>query len=274
MNQQDSSSIRSPFAAGLQADEIPASHPRADSLRIRNLLVAGVEAGITSPHGLIAHGRGEAFDYLLGERTQPFAQVAIAETARRLRAARWPVLSVNGNAAALAATSFAQLAALLSCPIEVNIFHPSEERQQRIKQHLLANGAQHVLLPEEGCELPGLASHRRKLNSQGIFKADLVFVPLEDGDRAQALVQAGKQVICVDLNPLSRSAQVAQVTIVDNLVRALPLLVAKIAEHLRVGDREEPTTHSHYDNQALLRQAESYLRRGSAPSADPATRQH
>jgi 4-phosphopantoate--beta-alanine ligase len=47
----------------------PESHPRYQSLLIRERLVAGVRAGITSQEGLIAHGRGEAFDYLLGERT-------------------------------------------------------------------------------------------------------------------------------------------------------------------------------------------------------------
>jgi len=44
---------------------IPKSHPRYISLRTRNVLVEGVNKGITSIHGLIAHGRGEAFDYLI-----------------------------------------------------------------------------------------------------------------------------------------------------------------------------------------------------------------
>ena len=46
--------------------EIPDDHPRAESLRTRHRIEAGVEAGITHPQGLIAEGRGEAFDYLLG----------------------------------------------------------------------------------------------------------------------------------------------------------------------------------------------------------------
>ena len=50
---------------------------------------------------------------------------------------------------------------------------------------------------------------------------------LEDGDRATALEKAGKKVIAIDLNPLSRTAQVASITIVDNVVRALPRLVAE-----------------------------------------------
>ena len=48
--------------------------------------------------------------------------------------------------------------------------------------------------------------------------------PLEDGDRCEALVKMGKKVITIDLNPLSRTAQTAHITIVDELTRCLPLL--------------------------------------------------
>ena len=64
--------------------DVPESHPRYASLRTRDAIVAGVEAGITSVHGLIAHGRGEAFDYLLGERTQEFARHAVRAAAAML----------------------------------------------------------------------------------------------------------------------------------------------------------------------------------------------
>ena len=82
---------------------VPSSHPRYVSLMTRDKIVAGVEAGVTSIHGLIAPGRGEAFDYLLGERTHDFAHAAIQEAARVLAQAKHPVLSINGNVAALAA---------------------------------------------------------------------------------------------------------------------------------------------------------------------------
>ena len=52
---------------------IPPNHPRAKSLHIRELLVAGFKDGLVVPEGLIAHGRGEAFDYLLGEHTSEAA---------------------------------------------------------------------------------------------------------------------------------------------------------------------------------------------------------
>ena len=57
--------------------DVPKTHPRYLSLTLRDRIVEGVEQGITSIHGLIAHGRGEAFDYLIGETTQPFAIEAI-----------------------------------------------------------------------------------------------------------------------------------------------------------------------------------------------------
>ncbi|PSP89421.1 phosphopantothenate/pantothenate synthetase, partial [Halobacteriales archaeon QH_8_68_33] len=56
--------------------EVPESHPRHDSLVTRHRIEAGVEQGITSRQGFIAQGRGEAFDYLLGEATLPSADRA------------------------------------------------------------------------------------------------------------------------------------------------------------------------------------------------------
>ncbi|NMC89936.1 MAG: DUF137 domain-containing protein, partial [Methanomicrobiales archaeon] len=47
-------------------------------------------------------------------------------------------------------------------------------------------------------------------------------VPLEDGDRCEALRAMGKAVVTIDLNPLSRTARTATLTIVDELTRALP----------------------------------------------------
>ena len=81
--------------------DVPESHPRYLFLKMRDAIVKGVEQGITSIHGLIAHGRGEAFDYLIGEKTQSFARTAIRAAAAMLLLAEHPVISVNGNTAAL-----------------------------------------------------------------------------------------------------------------------------------------------------------------------------
>ena len=49
--------------------EISKDHPRYRSLVVREHMGRMVERGIVAQTGLIAHGRGEAFDYLIGERT-------------------------------------------------------------------------------------------------------------------------------------------------------------------------------------------------------------
>lgn len=60
----------------------------------------------------------------------------------------------------------------------------------------------------------------------GIGAADVILVPLEDGDRCEALRKMGRVVITIDLNPLSRTARMATLTIVDELTRALPAITA------------------------------------------------
>ncbi|HEX6067266.1 MAG TPA: phosphopantothenate/pantothenate synthetase family protein, partial [Nitrososphaera sp.] len=76
-------------------------------------------------------------------------------------------------------------------------------------------------------QIPELSSERRRVDPDGILVADTVFVPLEDGDRTKALAKMGKNVITVDLNPLSRTAKAAKITIVNNLARVMPALVQK-----------------------------------------------
>jgi 4-phosphopantoate---beta-alanine ligase len=63
-------------AASADLADVPESHPRRKSLEMRQRLVAAVESGLAHPSGLTAHGRGEAFDYLLGERTVEEAEAA------------------------------------------------------------------------------------------------------------------------------------------------------------------------------------------------------
>ncbi len=73
--------------------DVPPSHPRYASLLTREKVVEGVERGITGLNGLIAQGRGEALDYLLGEKTTPPAEEAE-------RAAAAPLSSPNGRSSA------------------------------------------------------------------------------------------------------------------------------------------------------------------------------
>ena len=102
---------------------IPDSHPRKKSLESRQKIVDGSSMGLLADSAMIAHGRGEAFDYLLGETTTESAREAIRECAARLRNARRPVISVNGNTVVLAGDGAIRLAAVLGCPIEVNLYY-------------------------------------------------------------------------------------------------------------------------------------------------------
>ena len=216
-----------------------------------------MEQGITSVHGLIAHGRGEAFDYLIGEATQPFAIEAIHAAAAMLRLAKHPVISVNGNVAALVPDGLIELGQVLNAPLEVNIFHTETGRERRIREYLLKYGAPDVLMPTTEAQLSYIDSNRKFVHPDGIFKADVVFVPLEDGDRCEALRKMGKAVVTVDLNPMSRTAQQASITIVDNVVRALPLLCKEIREF----NDSTADTVAQYNNEAVLKKALQHISR-------------
>ncbi|MDE0832325.1 MAG: phosphopantothenate/pantothenate synthetase family protein, partial [Nitrosopumilus sp.] len=82
-------------------------------------------------------------------------------------------------------------------------------------------------------KLLGIDSARRIVDKNGIFSADVVLVPLEDGDRTIALKKAKKKIITFDLNPLSRTARTADITIVDNVTRAMKLLVIQSNKKLK-----------------------------------------
>jgi 4-phosphopantoate--beta-alanine ligase len=199
---------------------IPPDHPRYRSLVTREHLAACVRTGIVSPEGLTAHGRGEAFDYFLGERTTASALLAEQTAAALLSGARNPVISVNGNTAALAAREIAGLQKATGAKVEVNLFHRTEERVTLIEDLLRSAGAEVFSGPAE--RLLPLSHDRAWCRREGMFSADVILVPLEDGDRCEALVNMGKTVIALDLNPLSRTARTATLTIVDELTRALP----------------------------------------------------
>ena len=206
----------------------------------RKLLTDAADAGMLADSALIAHGRGEAFDYLIGEATCDAARTAISEVAARLRSADRPVISVNGNTVALAGPQMIACAAVLNCPVEFNIYYRTPERMaallsvlnnQRQDAVALYPDLEHQILEVEilganpDGRIPNLEGPRAKCHSNGLLSADVVLVPLEDGDRCEALIAMGKTVCVVDLNPLSRTSQMASVTIVDELRRCAPILL-------------------------------------------------
>jgi 4-phosphopantoate--beta-alanine ligase len=210
--------------------EIPRSHPRYESLILREKLVEGFREGYVVPQGLIAHGRGEMFDYLLGEKTTKESRIASRAAAALLLRAKRPVISVNGNVAALCPKEVVRLSHAIDARIEVGLFHRTDQRVSRIQNILEKNGARDVLgfLPD--ASIPGLGSMRGLCTREGIYSADVVLIPLEDGDRAEALAKMKKETIAIDLNAMSRTARNATVTIVDEVTRAILELIRNVED--------------------------------------------
>ena len=233
---------------------IPKSHPRAKSLLIREKLVDGFDNGLVAKEGLLAQGRGEAFDYLLGEKTGKAAMQAIKAAAAQLLVAEMPVISVNGNIAALCPKQIVRLSKQIKAKLEVNLFYTNEKRKQAIIKILKKNGANEILGSKitSSKKLPGIDSARRIVDKDGIFVADVVVVPLEDGDRTMALRKAGKTVITFDLNPLSRTSQTANITIVDNVTRAIELLITESKKLSKKNQKDLQKIINDFDNKKNL----------------------
>ena len=233
---------------------IPKDHPRRTSLEIRERLVECFREGIVAEQGLIAHGRGEAFDYLLGERTTDIALNAIKAAVSAMFLATNPVISVNGNAACLCSKDIVELADLTNAKLEVNLFYRSKKRVNAIIDLLRKNNAKKIYgtEPKRHVAIEELSSNRRIVDRDGIYSADLVLVPLEDGDRTEALVKMKKKVITIDLNPLSRTAKSASISIIDNITRAIPLMVKFAREY-----DGEPIK---FDNRANLEESLKIMR--------------
>ncbi len=237
---------------------IPRSHPRAASLHIREKLVRGYRDGLVVEEGLLAHGRGEMFDYLIGEKTSKTSHDAIKAAARMLLLAKRPVISVNGNFAALCPKEIVLLAKVAVAQIEVNLFYASGKRKKAIANTLKKNGAKEVLGLDAkfSQKIPNLDSARRVVDERGIFIADVVLVPLEDGDRTIALKKFGKKVITFDLNPMSRTAQTADITIVDNVTRGMQILI----EVCRKMKKSHLSKKFKFDNKKNLDQSISIIK--------------
>ncbi len=236
-------------------------HPRKESLRQRHLLEKGLSKGIVTPTGMIAFGRGEAFDYFLGEKTTPEAKEQIEAAAAMLLLAENPIISVNGNVAMLAPREVIQVSHACGAKIEANVFYePIEKRKKLIAKEFSKFGEK--ILAESDATIKGISSARKNVSTEGIYSADVVLVMLEDGDRTEALRKAGKKVIAIDLNPKSRTAKKANITIVDNVVRALPLLAEAIKKFSKKSKKELLGKIKNFNNVKLLKKSESRIRQG------------
>ena len=218
---------------------IPKSHPRYESLLLRDKIVKASEKGYLADSAMIAHGRGEAFDYLIGEKTIYPAKRAMYVAVAALLLSNNPVISVNGNASVLAVDEIIDLAKAVDAKIEINLFYRTDERVRLLTNLYKDHGYKDILgsLDDEIEYLNDIKNNRATASKTGIYTADTILIPLEDGDRAEILKKSGKNTITIDLNPLSRTSKMSDVSIMDNIVRAIPFMT-KIAEDLKTQDRD------------------------------------
>ena len=236
---------------------IPKSHPRYESLVLRDKIVKASEKGYLADSAMIAHGRGEAFDYLIGEKTTYPAKRAMYVAVAALLLSDNPVISVNGNATALAIDEIIELARAIDAKIEINLFYRTDERVKLLTTLYRDHGYKEILgsLDDDIEYLNDIQNNRASASKTGIYSADTILIPLEDGDRAEILKKSGKNIITIDLNPLSRTSKMSDVSIMDNIVRAIPFMT-KIAEDLKTQDKKVLIEMvNDFDNQENLKES-------------------
>ena len=241
---------------------IPKSHPRYESLLLRDKMVKAAQEGYLADSALIAHGRGEAFDYLIGEKTTYPAKRAMYVAVAALLLSNNPVISVNGNATALAIDEIIELANAIDAKIEINLFYRTDERVKLITQLYKNHGNKNILgtLDDDIEYINDIPNNRATASKSGIYSADTILIPLEDGDRAEILKKGGKNIITIDLNPLSRTSKMSDVSIMDNIVRAIPFMT-KIAEDLKTQDKKVLIDMvNDFDNEENLKESLEQIR--------------
>ncbi len=243
---------------------IPKSHPRYESLLLRDKIVKAAEKGYLADSAMIAHGRGEAFDYLIGEKTTYPAKRAMYVAVAALLLSNNPVISVNGNATALAIDEIIELANAVNAKIEINLFYRTDERVELLTALYREHGYKEILgsLDDDIEYLNDIKNNRATASKTGIYTADTILIPLEDGDRAEILKKTGKNTITIDLNPLSRTSKMSDVSIMDNIVRAIPFMT-KIAEDLKTQDKNVLIEMvNDFDNDENLKECLEQIKRG------------
>lgn len=241
---------------------IPKTHPRYESLLLRDKIVKASKEGYLAESAMIAHGRGEAFDYLISEKTTYPAKRAMYVAVAALLLSNNPVISVNGNATALACDEIIELAKIVNAKIEINLFYRTDDRVKIITQLYKDHGYEAILgtLDDDIEYLNEIKNSRASASKTGIYSADTVLIPLEDGDRAEILKESGKNIITIDLNPLSRTSKMSDVSIMDNIVRAIPFMT-KIAEDLKTQDKTVlMELVNEFDNEENLKESLGQIR--------------
>jgi 4-phosphopantoate--beta-alanine ligase len=169
------------------------------------------------------------------------------------------VISVNGNVVALSAEECVNLSKKIPAKIEINLFHRTEKRIKKLADELKKFNPDKIYGIKGDSRIKDLDHDRSFCDKDGIFTSDVVLVPLEDGDRCKALKDMGKKVITIDLNPLSRTAKTADITIIDNIVRAIPN-ISRWANLLKKEDKKEiEKIILDWNNKKMLKEVCSFI---------------
>ena len=108
--------------------------------------------------------------------------------------------------------------------------------------------------------LNDIKNNRASASKTGIYTADTILIPLEDGDRAEILKKSGKKIITIDLNPLSRTSKMSDISIMDNIVRAIPFMT-KIASDLKTQDKNMLVEMvKEFDNDENLKESKEQIK--------------
>jgi 4-phosphopantoate--beta-alanine ligase len=155
---------------------IPKSHPRYESLLLRDKIVKASKEGYLADSAMIAHGRGEAFDYLIGEKTTYPAKRAMYVAVAALLLSNNPVISVNGNATALACDEIIELAKSVNAKIEINLFYRTDDMVKIITQLYKDHGYKEILgtLDDDIEYLNDIKNNRASASKTGIYSADTI----------------------------------------------------------------------------------------------------
>ena len=169
---------------------IPKDHPRYTSLVTRKHLADCARKGIFRGKDLPPTGAARR-SITCSAKKQAKAPAGLNTWPALLRTASRPVISVNGNTAALAAREIALLQKACGAKVEVNLFHRTRNACSRSKPLLRDAGAD--VFSGQAERLLPLSHDRAFSRRDGMYAADVVLVPLEDGDRCEVLVDMGKK---------------------------------------------------------------------------------
>jgi len=225
-----------------------------DKRNTKEKIIKGVKEGITSVNGLLAEGRGEIFDILMHRSLSNPSIRSIRASVAQLLLSKRPVISVNGNTAVIIPKKLIELSNTINAPLEVNLFYRSDERVKNVVEYLKKNGAEVVLGGDDkSVWLKDIEHARGLVDKRGIKIADTVLVSLEDGDRTEKLIEVGKKIIAIDLNPFSRTANMAFITIVGNILDVIPCMIdhAKKMKNLKREELNEIVKN--FDNKENLK---------------------